>query len=633
MSSRAAKTNPIVAGALPEAAMSQPADRPARIVGIDLGTTNSLAAVMGRHGPIVLREADGDALIPSVVCFRPGGDVVVGGEAKALAYVHPDRTVHSIKRLIGRSGRDLLAEIPRLPYPVELDARGLPRVTLDGRAWSPEEISALVLRRVAGTAERALGEPVRQVVITVPAYFDDAQRQATKDAAEIAGLQCLRIVNEPTASALAFGIDGKQDGTVLVYDLGGGTFDVSVLRIEAGIFRVLSTNGDTHLGGDDIDQLIVDDILRTLCATGRTFGRSEALTPFAKQALRRSGEALKRQLSDRDEATLRLDLEGAGDLDYRLTRPQFEAMIAPLVDRTLERCRASLADAGLRPAEVDHALLVGGSTRIPLVRARLADLLGKPARHDVDPDRAVALGAAVQADVLAGGSRNLLLLDVIPLSLGIETLGGAMSKLILRNATIPASATEEFSTQVDGQTAVDINVYQGERELVRDCRRLGSFKLSGLPPMPAGLPRIAVTFLVDADGLLTVTAKEQRTGQRAQIQVVPTYGLTRDEVRRMMEDSIAHAAEDVAERDAVEARNKAEAMVRGTRRALELAELPPDQTYAIRKAVKRIEDLLRGSEATPELKAAIDDLSHMTAQVADDVISNAVKKALSEGRV
>jgi len=595
------------------------------VVGIDLGTTNSLAAIRAGKGARVLRDADGEALIPSVVCFHPDGRTIVGRAAKALRLEFPDRTVFSAKRLIGRSMPDLAAEARSLPYRIVAGERDLPRVKVGDRLLSPEEISALVLQQVKTTAERALGVAVKKAVITVPAWFDDAQRQATKDAAELAGLDCLRIVNEPTAAALAYGIDGTKDGTALVYDLGGGTFDVSILRIEDGVFRVLSTAGDTHLGGDDFDSLLVERILASLARTG---SKAQPNDPFVLQAVRAAAEGLKIRLSSEATATLELDLGPRGNLSLTVTRAEFEAAIAPLVQRTLDCVQRAVKDAGLRLDQIDDVVLVGGSTRVPLVRARLESLVGKPPHTGVDPDLAVALGASIQADVLAGNDRSLLLLDVIPLSLGIETLGGAVQKLILRNSTIPTSRTEEFSTGVDNQTAVDLAIYQGERELSRDCRLLGKFKLRGIPPMPAGLPRIAVTFLVDADGVLRVTAREQRTGAEAGIQVVPSFGLSRDEVRKMMLDSIENAQADYAAREAIDVRNKAEAMVRGTQKALQMAELPPDQTYAVQKALKALSKLLVNHADAAALKAGCDDLTKVTATIADDVISSAVTKAL-----
>ena len=591
------------------------------VVGIDLGTTNSLCAIRAGKGARVLRDRDGEPLIPSVVCFHPDGRTIVGREAKALRLSFPERTVFSVKRLIGRAGEEVDTEARILPYPVQQGERGLARVRIGQEEWSPEQISALILRSVKATAEQALGQEVTAAVITVPAWFDDGQRQATKDAAALAGLECLRILNEPTAASLAYGIDGSKDGTVLVYDLGGGTFDVSILRIEDGVFRVLATVGDTHLGGDDFDRLLGDQILAAIGADARD--------PYVLQAVRAAAEGLKIQLSTQEQATLQLDLQGKQGT-FAITRAQFEELIAPLVQRTLDCCRRALKDARLTAAQIDEVVLVGGSTRVPLVRQRIYQATGRQPHTGVDPDLAVALGAAIQADVLAGNDKSLLLLDVIPLSLGLETLGGAMQKLVLRNSTIPTSATEEFSTAVDGQTSVALNLYQGERELIRDCRKLGSLTLQGLPPLPAGLPRIAVTFLVDADGVLRVTAQEKRTGVEASIQVVPSFGLTRDEVRRMMLDSIEHAQDDYAAREIIDLRNKAQAMVKGTKKALELSDLPPDQTFAVQKGVKGLEKLLAANADAAALKQATDELSKLTATIADDVISSAVQKALAE---
>ncbi|MGC6486591.1 MAG: Hsp70 family protein, partial [Planctomycetota bacterium] len=411
---------------------------------------------------------------------------------------------------------------------------------------------------------------------------------------------------------------------VLVYDLGGGTFDVSILRIQDGVFRVLATAGDTHLGGDDFDQLLVERILASLPS------QDGAEDPFVLQAVRSAAERLKVRLSEQNQASLELDLGERGEVTLTVTRAEFEAAIAPLVQRSLDCVQAAAKDAGVALDAVDDVVLVGGSTRVPLVRARLEALIGKPPHAHVDPDLAVALGAAIQADVLAGNDKSLLLLDVIPLSLGIETLGGAVQKLILRNSTIPTSVSEEFSTGVDDQTAVDLAIYQGERELAKDCRLLGQFKLSGIPPLPAGLPRVQVTFLVDADGVLRVTAREQRTGVEASIQIVPTFGLTREEVRRMMLESIENAQQDYEAREAIESRGKAEAMIRGTEKALELAELPPDQTFAVHKAKKALQKLLDADAGADAIKAGCDELTKVTATIADDVISASVTKALKE---
>ncbi|MEO0478868.1 MAG: molecular chaperone DnaK [Planctomycetota bacterium] len=603
--------------------MSSESPSPRLVLGIDLGTTNSVAAVVGKKGPRVLPGPDGDPLIPSVVSFREDGTMLVGRAAKDRVLEAPERTIHSSKRLLGRSGAELDEARKTLPYPVEAGPRGLARVRIDDRQISPEEVAAQILKDVKHNASQALGADVSDVVVTVPAYFDDAQRQATKDAAELAGLNCLRVVNEPTAASLAYGIDGSKDGTILVYDLGGGTFDVSILKIDDGVFRVLATAGDTQLGGDDFDERLAG-VLRE-----KTGLKLESEDPFARQAIRRSAEALKVQLGVEDAATLEIDT-GAGDpLRAAVTRAEFEGSIQDLVDRTIAQCRRALKDAEIRVDELDAVVLVGGSTRVPLVRSAIQDFSNREPEDGVDPDLAVALGAAIQADILAGGQRELLLLDVVPLSLGIETQGGVVSKLILRNATIPASVTEEFSTQVDNQSGVQINVYQGERERVEHCRKLGAFELQGLPPMPAGLPRIAVTFLIDADGLLRVSAKETRTGKEASIAIVPSFGLTRDEVSRMMNESLEHAHSDMVDRSAIELRNKANAMVTGTRKALDLAELPPDQTWAVNKAVKSVEKHLESGDLAA-LEKAVEDLSSRTAQIADDVVSSAVNKALRE---
>ena len=602
--------------------MSATDPKPRLVVGIDLGTTNSLAAIRAGKGARVLRDRDGEPLIPSVVCFLPNGEMVVGRGAKDLRLQHPDRTVFSAKRLIGRAGAEVDREAALLPYRVHRGDRDLARIEVGGRDYAPEQVSAFVLQEVKATAESALGQRIDAAVITVPAWFDDAQRQATRDAAQLAGLECLRIVNEPTAAALAYGIDGSKDGTVLVYDLGGGTFDVSILRIDEGVFRVLSTSGDTHLGGDDFDQLLSE---RILAAAG-----ASANDAYVLQAVRAAAEGLKIELSQKEQATLRIELQDRAPIDITIARAEFEAMIAPLVERTIACVHRAIADAKLTADDIDDVVLVGGSTRVPLVRQRLEHDLGRAPQTGVDPDLAVALGAAIQADVLAGNDKSLLLLDVIPLSLGIETLGGAMQKLILRNSTIPTSSTEEFSTAVDGQTAVVLNIFQGERELAQDCRQLGSFTLHGLPPMPAGLPRIAVHFLVDADGVLRVTATEKRTGHEASIQVVPTFGLSRDEVRRMMLDSIENAQQDYVAREAIDLRNKAQAMVTGTRKALALASLPPDQTFSVQKSARALEKLLQSGADAAALKVACDELSKLTATIADDVISSAVQRSLQE---
>jgi molecular chaperone DnaK (HSP70) len=529
------------------------------IVGIDLGTTNSLVAIGDGSGARVLPDASGAALVPSVVRYvDPAGEgrlrVVVGREARDAAPEHPGVTISSVKRLMGRSRADAEADLKFLPYEVIEGEHRTARVRLPGgRIVSPQEVSAAILGELKTQAEAALGTQVRRAVVTVPAYFDDAQRQATRDAGRLAGLEVVRIVNEPTAAALAYGVGlgasaRRGESAVAVYDLGGGTFDVSVLRLtppasegETSFFEVVSTAGDTRLGGDDFDHVIVERVCE---ASGvETTGLSES----ARSTLVATAERVKRELSDRESVVFEATIPGGAAVRREISRDEYEAWIGPLVDRTFDACARAMTDAsGKLPAEgLSAVVLVGGATRTPVVRRRVKEFFGLEPYTALDPDQVVALGAAVQASILSGSTRGALLLDVVPLSLGLETAGGAVAKIIVRNSTVPARAKEMFSTQKDGQTAVRLSVYQGEREMAEHCRRLGEFVLKGLPPMPAGIPQLEVTFLVDANGVLNVSAVERRSGRSASLQVVPNHGLTREEVEKIEAESFAHAREDM----------------------------------------------------------------------------------------
>src|SRR5271157_2694937 len=545
-----------------------------RVVGIDLGTTNSLVAYMQGDAPVVIPGVDGSNLVPSVVALDPipaGGGrptVTVGNTARKSLIETPERVIYSVKRLMGRGLEEIQSELKLFPFRLAEDVEPgeVPRIKLGELKFTPPEISAYVLRQLKRNAERFFGEPVTQAVITVPAYFNDAQRQATKDAGRMAGLEVLRLVNEPTAAALAYGLDRRKQGTIAVYDLGGGTFDISILKLRDGIFEVQSTNGDTHLGGDDIDNLLVAIALDEIHAEHGVDLRGH---PSAVQALRKAAIEAKINLSTEQSASFDIELPNGDRYQREIPRGVFEQLIEPVLERTAGPCKQALADAGITPEQIDEVVLVGGSTRIPAVR-RLVDNLfhltarGKKPHIELNPDEVVALGAAVQADILAGASKTtgeMLLLDVTPLSLGIEALGGTVARIIQRNSTIPASATEHFTTGVDGQTNVAIHVVQGEREMAKDCRSLARFDLKGIPPMAAGLPRIEVRFLIDANGILHVSAREQRSGKEAEVEVKPTYGLTDEQVETMILDSFDNAEADIQERQTIEAKNEAETIL------------------------------------------------------------------------
>jgi Fe-S protein assembly chaperone HscA len=626
-----------------------------KVVGIDLGTTNSLVAYVKDGVPTVIRDRSGDGLVPSVVSITEDGVTYVGREAQRRLLVDAGRTVYSVKRFMGKGVDDLRNEARLFPFRIAGSeaaeppqhsedlpgGTGVVRIGLGDRELTPPEISALILRELKRRAEECFAEQgeidpeVDRAVVTVPAYFNDAQRTATRDAGRLAGLEVLRIVNEPTAACLAYGLDRRHTGVIAVYDFGGGTFDISILRVEGGVFQVLSTNGDTHLGGDDIDVLLVEQVIAEL---GAEVARAD-LSAESVQAIRQAAIQAKWDLSEREETELRVELPGAnGSRSVRkpMTRAAFEAMIRPVIDRTLGPCREALRDAGLEPSQVDEVVLVGGSTRIPLVRRLVGELFGSTPHSELNPDEVVALGAAVQADILITGNRDMLLLDVTPLSLGIETMGGVVSKIIMRNSTIPATGSEMFTTFADNQTAVDIHVLQGERELVTDNRSLARFKLRGIPPMPAGMPRVQVQFQIDANGILSVTAHELRTDLEQTIEVKPSYGLTDEEVERMLFDSFEHAETDFHVRMLIEARNEAETVIHATEKSLRSPDFPAIAAVDLAPGEReRIESELRalkaalGGDDREAIQQQTKALNAATLHLAEVMMNRSVQAALS----
>ena len=605
----------------------------AKIIGIDLGTTFSVVAVMEGGDPKVLVNEEGSRLTPSVVAFTKDGNRLVGQVARRQAVTNPENTVYSIKRFMGRRYEEVNEEMRMVPYKVIRDGSGAARVKVKDKEYSPPEISAMILQKLRKSAEDYLGEKVTDAVITVPAYFNDSQRQATKDAGMIAGLNVRRIINEPTAAALAYGLDKKKDETIAVYDFGGGTFDISILEVGDNVVEVKSTNGDTHLGGDNLDQRIIDWLISEF---KKDQGIDLSKDLMALQRLKEAAEKAKIELSSTMETEINLpfvtaDASGPKHMNIKLTRAKFESLVMDLLEKTLPPCRQALEDAGLRPNQIDEAVLVGGSTRIPKVQELVRQFFGKEPHKGVNPDEVVALGAAVQAGVLGGEVKDVLLLDVTPLSLGIETLGGVMTRLIERNTTIPTRKAEIFSTAADNQTSVEIHVLQGERDMARDNRTLGKFHLMGIPSAPRGVPQIEVTFDIDANGILNVSAKDMATGKQQAITITASSGLGKEDVEKMVKEAEAHSEEDKRRRKEIELRNQADALVYNTEKTLQehREKIPVSEVNAIEAAIKEAKAAIESGDMN-QIREKVELLTKASHHLAEIMYQQASSKQKAE---
>ena len=599
-----------------------------RIIGIDLGTTNSLAATVFDGGPEVIEASGESSITPSVLSWTDSG-WLVGEEARKSSTSNPENTIFSIKRLMGRSLKDLGNSVNELPYQIVEAQRQLIKVKIGEREYTPQELSAEILKKVKKNAESALGEPVKKAVITVPAYFDDAQRQATRDAARFAGLEVARIINEPTAAAIAYGLDEKKEGYIAVYDLGGGTFDISILKLSGKIFKVIATHGNTQLGGDDFDKAVADEIKKKI---QKIHPEVKFEGPESKLLLKKTAESIKKDLSFSTETSYSMELPNIElTFDGRFKLEEFENLIDPMIDQTLVSCNHVLREANLTVEQIDEVVLVGGSTIIPKVRKRIELFFQNPPHVAIDPYKVVAMGAGIQGHLLAGGRRDFLLLDVIPLALGIETLGGTFSKIITGNTTVPAEESETFTTNVDNQTSIDVNIYQGERELIKNCRALGQFKLRGIPPMKSGYPLVQVQFRVDANGILTVSAAEKRSGKKAEIEVIPFHGLTQFEIESIIEDSYEHAVDDFNQRQLIEFCQTAERIFRGIEQTWEVAEytLTKKEQAEIQEQMESVRQSMQGQDAQA-LKAQLDVLGDLTRPLADNAMGRTILAELMD---